>query len=163
MVPFRNRQVPVQERPKTSIPVAVREIREGEQVAAADIRMQEISADSVPEGILLTNADIEGLFAKEIILPENRSVNSGWLSGEKLSLAYNLPDGYRAVSLFVNESNLLSMQIMTGDYVGHHCELDRADQGRGCHPRDIHGAAEHPGAGTRPEPRARQPNGVAQP
>lgn len=114
---FRNQQVPVQDRPKTSIPVAVREIREGEQLTSADIRMQEISADSIPEGILLTNAEIEGLFAKEVILPGEPFREQRLVEREALSLAYNLQDGYRAISLFVNESNLLSMQIMTGDYV----------------------------------------------
>ncbi len=114
---FRNQQTPMEERPKTSIPVAVRELRIGEQVMAADIRMQEISADSMPEGILSTNAEIEGLYAKEIILPGEPFREQRLVAQEELSLAYNLPEGYRAVSLFVNESNLLSMQVLTGDFV----------------------------------------------
>lgn len=114
---FRNQQTPVQERPKTSIPVAVRELRIGEQVMAVDIRMQEISADSLPEGILSTKAEIEGLFAKEIILPGEPFRDQRLVTQDKLSLAYNLPEGYRAVSLFINESNLLSMQVITGDFV----------------------------------------------
>ena len=114
---FRNQQVPVEERPKTSIPVSVREIRIGEQVVAADISMLEISSDSLPEGILTENTAIEGLYAKEVILPGEPFREQRLVKKEELSLAYNLPDGYRAVSLFINESNLLSMQVMTGDFV----------------------------------------------
>lgn len=114
---FRNQQVPSEERPKMTIPVSVREIKVGEQVVTADIRMQEISVDSLPEGILSDSAAIEGLYAKDVILPGEPFREQRLVKKEELSLAYNLPDGYRAVSLFINESNLLSMQVMTGDFV----------------------------------------------
>lgn len=114
---FRNQQVPAEERPKTSIPVSVREIQIGELVVAADIRMEEISSDSLPEAILTDSAAIEGMYAKGVILPGEPFREQRLVKKEELSLAYNLPDGYRAVSLFINESNLLSMQVMTGDFV----------------------------------------------
>lgn len=105
------------ERPKTSIPVAVREMRIGEQITSADIRMQELSADSLPEGIVTDRTDIEGFYARDVILPGEPFREQRLAKKEDLSLSFNLPDGYRAVSLFVNESNLLSMQVLTGDYV----------------------------------------------
>ena len=114
---MRNLKVPTAERAKTAILVSVRDILPGEVIAAADVRSIEISADSVPEGIVLDKASIEGKYAKEAILLGEPFREKRLVKLEELSLAYNLEDGYRAVSVFVNESNILSMQIMTGDYV----------------------------------------------
>lgn len=113
----RNLKTPVEAKPKTSILVSVRDIRPGEVVLAADLRELEVSSDSVPEGILTDKAVIEGMFAKEAILTGEPFREQRLVKREALPLAQNLPEGYRAVSIFVNESNLLSMQIMTGDYV----------------------------------------------
>lgn len=115
---FMNAQnVPAVDRPKTSIPVSLRDIQTGDVLSEADIRMQEISSDSVPDGILTDKTEIVGKYANGRILVGEPFRPERLVTPEALSLAYNLPEGYRAVSIFVNESNLLSMQIRTGDYV----------------------------------------------
>jgi Flp pilus assembly protein CpaB len=114
---IRNLKAPTTERAKTAILVSVRDILPGDVITAVDVRSIEISTDSVPEGIVMDKAAIEGKYAKEAILLGEPFREQRLAKLEELSLAYNLADGYRAVSLFVNESNLLSMQIMTGDYV----------------------------------------------
>lgn len=113
----RNLKAPTAEKAKTAILVAVRDILPGEVILAADVRSLDVSTDSVPEGILADKSAIEGMYAKEAILIGEPFRGQRLGKREDLSLAYNLADGTRAVSVFVNESNLLSMQIMTGDYV----------------------------------------------
>ncbi len=113
----RNMQAPTAEKAKTTILVSVRDILPGEVIGAADMRSIDVSTDSVPEGILADKSAIEGMYAREAILLGEPFREQRLGKREDLSLAYNLAAGYRAVSVFVNESNLLSMQIMTGDYV----------------------------------------------
>ncbi len=113
----RNLKTPVEEKPKTNILVSSRDIRPGEVILAADLKEMEVSSDSVPEGILTDKAVIEGMFAKEAILAGEPFREQRLAKREALPLSQNLPKGFRAVSIFINESNLLSMQIMTGDYV----------------------------------------------
>ena len=114
---IRSLKVPAAETQKTSIPVAVRDIAIGEAVATVDIRMQEISSDSVPEGIITDKAEIEGKVASKGILTGEPFRQERLTTLDTLPLSYNLPTGYRAVSIFVNESNLLSMQVLPGDHV----------------------------------------------
>ena len=114
---MRNLQTPAAEKKVSSILVSTRDIKPGEMIIATDLRMAEVSADSIPEGILDNKTAIEGMYAREVILMNEPFRDRRLAKREDLSLANNLPKGFRAVSLFVNESNLLSMQMMTGDFV----------------------------------------------
>ncbi len=114
---MRNLKAPTAERAKTAILVSVRDILPGDEIVAADVRSIDVSTDSVPDGIVLDKTAIEGMYAKEAIMLGEPFREQRLAKLEELSLSYNLADGYRAVSVFVNESNILSMQIMTGDFV----------------------------------------------
>lgn len=114
---IRNLKVPTTEKAKTTILVSVRNISPGEQIFAADVRSIDVSSDSVPEGIVFDQTLIEGLYAKEAILIGEPFREQRLVPKENLSLAYRLPKGTRAVSIFVNEANLLAMQLIPGNKV----------------------------------------------
>ncbi len=114
---MRTLKTPAAETPKTSIPVSVRDIGVGEAIKPEDIRMLEVGTDSVPEGILTDRTELEGKYAGAAILVGEPFRELRLTTKEELPLSHNLPAGLRAVSIFINEANLLSMQIVPGDRI----------------------------------------------
>lgn len=108
---------PAEERPREVLLVASRNIAAGELISMAEINTLEVSADSLPVGILNDRDKIEGLYAAEPIImgepfrPERLSTR------EELSLSWNIPEGMRGVSVFVNEDSIFSSQLRVGDRI----------------------------------------------
>ena len=97
--------------------VASRNINTGEEVKAEDIHTVDISADSLPIGIINDRKIIEGFYASEPIIMGEPFRQERLAKKEEMTLAFNIPDGMRALSIFVNENTLFSNQLKVGDRV----------------------------------------------
>ncbi len=114
---IRNMQTPAAESAKTDILVSVKDFNPGEIITPEDIRVVKVSSDSVPEGIIFDKLYIEGMYANVPILIGEPFREERLAKKEELSLANKLEKGYRAFSIFINEANLLSMQLVPGDKI----------------------------------------------
>lgn len=114
---IRTLNKPVKEEPKVKLLVASRNIMAGEQVKAGDIKTIEIPQDALPEGIINDRNSIESYYAREQIIagePFRAERLAGW---EELALAYGIPEGKRAISVYVDENAIFSNQLRVGDKV----------------------------------------------
>jgi pilus assembly protein CpaB len=112
-----NLEKPEQSKPQTKILVASRNINAGEEIKAGDINASDISEDSIPVGIVNDRKLIEGFFAKEPIIMGEPFRQERISKREDMELAFNIPDGMRAISVFVNENTILSNQLKVGNRV----------------------------------------------
>jgi len=100
--------------------VAARDVRAGEQLAAADVALQRMHADSVPAGALATPDDAVGeyvawpLTAGEPVLARMvRHERSGIL----LTADVSVPEGFRAVAVPVQPAGAVGGMLSPGDHV----------------------------------------------
>lgn len=114
---IRSNQTPVEQKPKTSIFVAAREILPGEIIQPTDIQSIEVTSDSVPEGILSDRTKIENMLALERIVSGEPFRESRLQVREKMDLAWNVPAGKRAITIFVNETAVLANMLRVGDRI----------------------------------------------
>ncbi|NMA66757.1 MAG: Flp pilus assembly protein CpaB [Clostridiaceae bacterium] len=108
---------PEEEKPFTKMLVAARTINIGEKITFNEIKSIEIPDDFIPADILNDRSQIEGFYAKETILANEPFKKDRLVKEEELSLSYNIPDGKRAITIFVNEETILSNQLRVGDRV----------------------------------------------
>lgn len=112
-----NLDKPEESKPKTKILVATRNIDAGEEIKAADIDAFDVSEDSVPMGILNDRTLIEGSYAMEPIIMGEPFRQERLSKREDMTLAFNIPEGMRAISVFVNENTIFSNQLKVGNRV----------------------------------------------
>lgn len=114
---IRNLERPETEQPKIKLLVAARDIQVGEEIKSADIHVIEISEDSLPAGVINDRKKVEGQYAKEAIIIGEPFRQERLTGLNELSLSFNIPDGMRAVTVFVNEDNIFSSQLRVGDKI----------------------------------------------
>lgn len=102
---------------RVSVPVSARDIKVGEIIGADDISTLEVEKGSVPPNILILREEVEGKYAATDILAGEFFRTQRLTERGDMSLAFNIEPGYRAVSVFIDESHLLSMQLQVGDRV----------------------------------------------
>ncbi len=110
-------QRPVEEKPKVVLLVASRNIEAGELITQAEINAIEVSEDSMPVGILNDRKEIEDFYAREPIIMGEPFRAERLTTKEELSLSWNVPEGMRAISVFVNEDSIFSNLLRVGDRV----------------------------------------------
>lgn len=108
---------PVPEVEKIKLLVALRNIEPGIQLTKSDINAIDISADSMPDGVINNREEIEGMYAGEPIMAGEPFRGERLFKKEDLSLSWNIPDSMRAISIFVNEDAIFSTQLRIGDRV----------------------------------------------
>lgn len=108
---------PQQEVPKTKMLVAIRNISVGEEIKASDINSIDVSIDSIMSGIINDRKSIEGFYAKDEILIGEPFRQERLALKDELMLSFNIPDGMRAISVFVSENTIFSNQLRVGDKV----------------------------------------------
>ncbi|HXA27719.1 MAG TPA: Flp pilus assembly protein CpaB [Candidatus Angelobacter sp.] len=100
--------------------VATHDVRASQQVAAGDVEVRRVHADSVPTDALATTDDAVGsyvawpLTAGEPVL--SRMVRRE-RSGIALTAAITVPDGYRAVAVPVQPAGAVGGMLSPGDHV----------------------------------------------
>jgi pilus assembly protein CpaB len=100
--------------------VATHDVRAGQQVAAGDVEVRRVHADSVPTDALATADDAVGSYVAwpltggEPVL--SRMVRRE-RSGVMLTAAITVPDGYRAVALPVLPAGAVGGMLSPGDHV----------------------------------------------
>jgi Flp pilus assembly protein CpaB len=108
---------PVEVTQKVPILVATRNIEPGGLISQADLNAIDIAEEDMPAGILNHREQIEGMYAKAPILAGEPFRNERLSTKQALSLSCNIPEGMRAVSIFVNEDSIFSNQLGVGDRV----------------------------------------------
>lgn len=110
-------QRPVEEKPKEVLLVASRNIEAGELITQAEINTIEVSEDSMPVGILNDRKEIEDFYAREPIVMGEPFRPERLASQDELFLSWNVPQGMRAVCVFVSEDSVFSNLLRVGDRV----------------------------------------------
>ncbi len=108
---------PVKETAKTMIIVASRNIEPGEEIKGEDIHALEISEDSLPAGIINDRKAVEGFYACEPIIMGEPFRQERIAKKNEMTLSYTVPEGMRAIAVFVNENTIFSNQLRVGDSV----------------------------------------------
>lgn len=110
-------QKPVAEKPKITILTAVRSFNPGDEVQAADIIEKKVDPDSVGIIGFTSREQIVGKIVKLPILTGEVFAPERLATREEMQLSFLIPEGKRALNLFVNESVLFSDLIQVGDRV----------------------------------------------
>ncbi|MCS6962275.1 MAG: Flp pilus assembly protein CpaB [Deltaproteobacteria bacterium] len=89
-----------------SVLVPIRDIQVGEQLTTALFRFEKRAASTVPQGTILKPEEIQNKFAR-VPLAMGMMVNSEHLIDVKPTnlITANIPEGYRAVTIRVNETS----------------------------------------------------------
>lgn len=114
---IRNLDIPQEIKPQIKLLVAARNINAGEEVKAEDINSIDITEDALPLGVINDRKYIEGFYAQEPIIMGEPFRKERLAEQEELTLSFNIPDGMRALSVFVNENTIFSNQLRVGDRV----------------------------------------------
>ncbi|NLL95985.1 MAG: Flp pilus assembly protein CpaB [Clostridiaceae bacterium] len=105
------------EEPKIKLLVASRDIMVGEQIKASDIKTMEVPQGAVPEGIINDRKSIESYYAREQIIMGEPFRTERLTEWENLTLSFSIPEGKRAISVYVDENAIFSNQLRVGDRV----------------------------------------------
>lgn len=97
--------------------VASRNMKVGEEIKSADISTVDIPENSLPEGIINDRKSIEDMYVREPIITGEPFRPERLAQWEELTLSFSIPDGMRALSVFVNENSVFSNQLRVGDKV----------------------------------------------
>lgn len=97
--------------------VASRNMKVGEEIKSADISTVDIPEDSLPEGVINDRKSIEDMYVREPIITGEPFRPERLAQWEELTLSFSIPDGMRALSVFVNENSVFSNQLRVGDKV----------------------------------------------
>jgi pilus assembly protein CpaB len=108
---------PVEEKPKITIYTAVRSFKAGEEILASDILEKKVDPDSVSLVGITDKEKIIGKIVKLPILAGEVFTYERTATREEMQLSWQIPEGKRAINLFVNESNLFSDLLQVGDSV----------------------------------------------
>lgn len=113
----RSTDKPVEEKPKITIYTAVRSFKTGEEIFASDILEKKVDPDSVSLIGITNKEQIIGKIVRLPILAGEVFTNERIATWEEMQLSWQIPEGKRAMNLFVNESNLFSDLLQVGDHV----------------------------------------------
>ena len=113
----RSTDKPVEEKPKITIYTAVRSFKTGEEIFASDILEKKVDPDSVSLIGITNKEQIIGKIVRLPILAGEVFTNERIATREEMQLSWQIPEGKRAMNLFVNESNLFSDLLQVGDHV----------------------------------------------
>ncbi len=108
---------PVIEKPKVTILIAARNIEPGEEVKSVDILEKQVDPESVGARGYTDREEIEGRIVKLPIIAGEVFPKERLALREEMQLSYQIPEGKRAMNLFVNESALFSDLIQVGDHI----------------------------------------------
>ncbi len=108
---------PVEEKPRITIYSAVRSFKPGEEILASDILEKQIDPESVGLMGITDKEQIVGKIVKLPILAGEVFTKERTATREEMQLAWQIPEGKRAINLFVNESILFSDLLQVGDRV----------------------------------------------
>jgi pilus assembly protein CpaB len=108
---------PVEEKTKITIFTAVRSFKPGEEILASDILEKNVDPDSVSLLGITDKEQIIGKIVKLPILAGEVFTNERTATREEMQLSWQIPEGKRAINLFVNESILFSDLLQVGDRV----------------------------------------------
>lgn len=106
---------PVEE--KVKLLVASRNIEPGTLISNQDVNAIDISADSMPAGVLNDRKEIEGMYADQPIIAGEPFKGERLKTKEELSLSWNIPESMRALTIFINEDGIFSNLLRVGDHV----------------------------------------------
>ena len=87
------------------------------KITDADLKQIKITRELLNSKALLNKADIVGKRTKDSIIEGEQILRDRLLDGNKLSLAFNIPQGKRAISIIVNEQTDISHMLRPGDFV----------------------------------------------
>ena len=100
--------------------VATRDVRAGEQLAAADVAVARMHEDSVPGGALASPDDAVGEYVAWPLTsgePVLARMMRHQRSGIELTAAVSVPDGYRAIAVPVQPAGAVGGMLAPGDHV----------------------------------------------
>ena len=100
-----------------AIPVAAKELPARYSVTAVDIKLVQIEKSSVHPDSILDTEQIIGKKTSERILPGEPFFAERLAEGKKTALAYNIPEGTRAVTIVLSEACMVAGMIRPGDFV----------------------------------------------
>ncbi|MBP7174774.1 MAG: Flp pilus assembly protein CpaB [Thermoclostridium sp.] len=108
---------PAEETPKITIYTAVRSFKTGEEILASDILEKTVDPESVSVIGITDKEQIVGKIVKLPILAGEVFTQERTATREEMQLSWQIPEGKRAINLFVNESILFSDLMQVGDRV----------------------------------------------
>lgn len=108
---------PIEEKPKITIYTAVRSFKPGEEILASDILEKKVDPESVGLMGITDKEQIVGKIVKLPILAGEVFTQERTATREEMQLSWQIPEGKRAINLFVNESILFSDLLQVGDRV----------------------------------------------
>lgn len=100
-----------------TLPVAAAELPSRHVVAEADIKLVQMEKSSVHPASIIDTAEIIGKKTSDRILAGEPFFMERLAEGKKSALAYNIPEGTRAVTIVLSEACMVSGMIRPGDYV----------------------------------------------
>lgn len=87
------------------------------EITEADIVKDRVTKEYLNPDAALVKADIIGKRLKDSIIAGEQILNSRLVQEDNLTLAYNVPEGMRAISVNVNEQIEVANLIRPGDFV----------------------------------------------
>lgn len=97
--------------------VAANTLAPGSKINDADLKQVKVTRDYLNSKAVLNKADIVGKRLKDRIIAGEQILRDRLVDGDKVALAYNVPEGMRAVSINVDEQINVSNLVRPGDFV----------------------------------------------
>ena len=97
--------------------VAIKTLPAKHKIADGDIRLKQVRKEYLSEKAALNKADIIGKRLKDRIIEGEQILTDRLADDNNMALAYNVPDGKRAVSVSINEQIGVSNLLKPGDFV----------------------------------------------
>ncbi len=108
---------PVEQKPQITIYTAVRTFKTGDEILASDILEKKVDPESVTVIGITDKEEIVGKIVKLPILAGEVFTKERTATRQEMQLSWQIPEGKRAINLFVNESILFSDLMQIGDRV----------------------------------------------
>jgi pilus assembly protein CpaB len=97
------------------------------KIAEEDIKQINVDKEYLNSKAALNKADIEGKSLKDRIIEGEQILKDRLVEDKKMAMAYNIPEGKRAVSITVNEQMIVSGLVRPGDFVDIIASFDKED------------------------------------
>lgn len=97
--------------------VAARTMPSKHMITEADIKTVKVSRNYIHPKAILNKGDIVGKASIDSIIEGEQILSDRLVDGNNSALAFNIPEGKRAVSINVNEQTQVANLIMPGDFV----------------------------------------------
>lgn len=101
------------------------------KITDADIKQVKLNKDYLNQKAVLNKSDIIGKRLKDSIIEGEQILRDRLANEGNVTLAYNVPEGKRAVSINVNEQIEVSNLIRPGDFVDIYASFDREEVEKG--------------------------------